>query len=100
MQPFEFLLGLSQVARVGNRIALAVSQEFLESQINASLFASWDVLHAPICLDHDLNEVSICAANETHPFDLITREGFDVAGANEPEPPDVAAIGEADMSTV
>ncbi|GHO90283.1 hypothetical protein KSF_003310 [Reticulibacter mediterranei] len=44
--------------------------------------------------------VKICPANEADPFDLLYRKGFDVAGTNEPEPPDVAAIGEADMPAI
>lgn len=100
MQAFEAFLRLPQVARIGNRPSLALGQERFQTEIDAGLLAGWLVLDASICLHKKLSIVAIGAANKAYPLDLFGGEGFDVAGANQPQSPDPAAIGERDVPAV
>jgi hypothetical protein len=45
-------------------------------------------------LNHDLGVVAIGAAEETHPLELLGRQGRHVVAADELDPATAAAVGE------
>ena len=82
-----------------NRVALGVGIVGFESDINAYLLASRNMLYLALCLDPELHIVAIGTVYHPHPFDLLGREGFNLllGIAYQSQASNTTAIGERDV---
>ncbi len=102
METFEFRLACSVVTWVLNGLTVGVRVEDFQTPIDADHTSSLDMLDLALGLDTELAIISICATEETNPFDLLDGEGFDVLPgiADQAEFPNTTAIGEGDMTSI
>jgi hypothetical protein len=75
MQALQALLCFPQIARIGNRLPVAIGIEGFQPNINADLFASRLMGYLPVCLHGKLHIVAIRPLDQTDPLDLSQGEG-------------------------
>ncbi len=78
MQPLQFLLSFTIVARVIYRVALRVGIVGQEAHIDPNLSSGWLVDNLYLGLDAKLNGVAIGTVDNPYTFDLLQRKGSDL----------------------
>ena len=74
----RLLFRLPQEAGIIYRIALRVGIERFQSHIDAAMLTRRLMHHLPAHLYTELHEVAVCSSHDTHSFDLLHGEGFDL----------------------
>ena len=102
METLEFRLGLSVVALVFNGIPIGVGVEELQAHVDANDAARLDMFALALCLDTELDIVSISTTEDANSFDLLDGEGFDLLarGTNQAEATNATAIDKGDMTPI
>jgi len=102
LEPLESRLSFAIVPGVGDGIALRVSQEALESDINAQLFPRWNMLDSPLGIDAELARVAVCSSNNAYSLDHVLGKLLEtlIGVADQFEATNPTAIGEGDMTAI
>ena len=102
MQGLELLLGLAQIARILDGVAVRIGAVGTDAYINAFLFACGDMLNYPVSLDGKLHVVAISTSHDANPLDLLRGEGFNVLFgiADQAKATNPTAIGEGDVFAI
>ena len=82
------------------RVPIAICQKILQTHINTGMFASRLMHDASFCLYSKLSIVTISTFDNANSFDLLEGKRLNFTSADEPQPPDAAAIGEGDMLAI
>ena len=99
METFEFRLRLSIVALVLYRVSIGVGVEDLQTHVDTDDTASFHMLTLSFGLNSELSVVSIGAAQEADPLDLLHWESFDMLSgtANQAQ---ATTKGESDVASI
>ena len=99
METFEFCLGFAVVAWVLYCVPIGVRVEDLQTHVDTDDTASFHMLTLSFGLNSELSVVSIGAAQEADPLDLLHWESFDMLSgtANQAQ---ATTKGESDVASI
>ena len=102
MEAFELRLGFSIMTWVCNYVPIGVSVEGLQTHIDADHAAGLNMFTLALGLDTELYIISICAAQDAYPLDLLHWEGFNVllGIANQAQASDPTQVCEDDVASI